>query len=552
MRFNVAIPVVAALLIGVVPSGLPHHATHVAVSAPRVDRLTTGAELVRLANVYAGTDTALADQGTGGSAGNMSPAATAPFGMLSWGPRTVPDAIAFGAGYTYSDKVISGFDLTRFQGGGCSGFQDVPITPTTELVTKSPASLLSGALDPKLSSTFDHAHESAAPGRYSVELNPGTSKAIGVDLAAATRSGVGSFDFPATGTGTVVINAGGSADAVDVAGVRILPASRTVEVTVANGRFCENPLGAKLHVVMRFDRPFASHATWQDESFHEGGTAAKSHAILGIGYTPGLGGLPPTLPGNPSGTAQAGAVLRFATAGHRTVNLRVGLSYVSMRGARAALRHEIGNSSVGVVQRRTASRWARLLGRMRVAGGTSIDRKMLATTLYQSLLSPQVLSDIDGSFPGLDGRIHRARTRTTYTQMSLWDEYRTHAQLLALLAPRQARDMARTLRQDFILAATAKGMSVPNLLFRQALRPSSLSLATLAGLNTARLLGSVVVVETLFGIPGIGRLLVESINNSDLVTVQGVVCVIAIAYVAVNLLTDLAYAIIDPRVRHGR
>ena len=113
-------------------------------------------------------------------------------------------------------------------------------------------------------------------------------------------------------------------------------------------------------------------------------------------------------------------------------------------------------------------------------------------------------------------------------------------------------DLARTLDQDFILAAKAKGMSVPNLLFKQALRPSSLSLATLAGLNTARLLGSVVVIETLFGIPGIGRLLVESINNADIITVQGVVCVIAVAYVLVNVLTDLAYAVIDPRVRHVR
>ncbi|WP_166868147.1 ABC transporter permease [Salinibacterium sp. ZJ70] len=113
-------------------------------------------------------------------------------------------------------------------------------------------------------------------------------------------------------------------------------------------------------------------------------------------------------------------------------------------------------------------------------------------------------------------------------------------------------DMSRTLGQDFMLAAKAKGMPVRNLLFRQALRPSSLSIATLAGLNIARLLGTVVVIETLFGLPGIGRLLVESINNADIVMLQGVVCVIAIAYVAVNILTDLAYALIDPRVRHGR
>lgn len=112
-------------------------------------------------------------------------------------------------------------------------------------------------------------------------------------------------------------------------------------------------------------------------------------------------------------------------------------------------------------------------------------------------------------------------------------------------------DMSRTLGEDFILAANAKGMSTANVLFRHALRPSSLSVATLAGLNTARLLGTVVVVESLFGLPGMGRLLVESINSSDLIMVQGVVCVIALAYVAVNALTDILYPLLDPRVRHG-
>lgn len=112
-------------------------------------------------------------------------------------------------------------------------------------------------------------------------------------------------------------------------------------------------------------------------------------------------------------------------------------------------------------------------------------------------------------------------------------------------------DLDRTLKTDFMLAAKAKGMSLPNLLFRQALRPSTLSLATLVGLNTARLLGTVVVIETLFGIPGLGRLLVESINSADIIVVQGVVCVIALAYIVVNIFTDLLYAAIDPRVRNA-
>jgi predicted alpha-1,2-mannosidase len=457
----------AAALVATLLAGAPLSSAGAGPARP--EPLLTGAQLVKLANVFAGTDTNLKDQGTGGSAGNMSPAATAPFGMLSWGPRTVPDAVAYGAGYTYSDSTISGFDLTRFQGGGCTGFGDVPITPTTATVTASPARPLSGPLIPALNATFDHRHESASPGRYSVELNPGTSRAVGVDLSATTRAGVGRFRFPtAAGTGTVVVNAGGGRDAVDRAEVRVRPGRRVVEIRSGDGRFCEDPLGVTLNVVMRFDRPFASHAVWQGQGFREGGTSASSHALVGIGYTPGFGGLPPNVPGDPSDTAQAGAVLRFPVAKDRTVGVRVGLSYVSMRGARAALRHEVAGRSVASVRRATAARWARLLGRVRVAGGDPVDRRMLATTLYQSLLSPQVIGDADGRFPALDGRIHRAHGWTAYSQMSLWDEYRTHAQILALVAPRQASDMARSLLADERIAGFLPrwpaGASSPNIM----------------------------------------------------------------------------------------
>ena len=83
----------AAALVATLLAGAPLSSAGAGPARP--EPLLTGAQLVKLANVFAGTDTNLKDQGTGGSAGNMSPAATAPFGMLSWGPRTVPDAVAY-------------------------------------------------------------------------------------------------------------------------------------------------------------------------------------------------------------------------------------------------------------------------------------------------------------------------------------------------------------------------------------------------------------------------------------------------------------------------
>ncbi|MCR2799320.1 ABC transporter permease [Microbacterium sp. zg-Y818] len=113
-------------------------------------------------------------------------------------------------------------------------------------------------------------------------------------------------------------------------------------------------------------------------------------------------------------------------------------------------------------------------------------------------------------------------------------------------------DMQATMKEDFVLAAQAKGMSTMNILFRQVFRPSSFSLVTLAGINTARLIGSAVVIETLFALPGVGRLLVDSINARDFIMIQAIVAVIAVFYVFVNILIDLLYLLLDPRVRADR
>ncbi|WP_217562513.1 ABC transporter permease [Streptomyces sp. GbtcB6] len=110
-------------------------------------------------------------------------------------------------------------------------------------------------------------------------------------------------------------------------------------------------------------------------------------------------------------------------------------------------------------------------------------------------------------------------------------------------------DLISTLREDFIAAARAKGMSPAYVMFRHALRPSSFSLITLAGINLGRLIGGTVVVEILFSLPGLGQLVVSSIVSRDLVSVQGIVVFVVVAYVLVNTLVDLSYHWLDPRVR---
>lgn len=113
-------------------------------------------------------------------------------------------------------------------------------------------------------------------------------------------------------------------------------------------------------------------------------------------------------------------------------------------------------------------------------------------------------------------------------------------------------DIADTLREPFIAVARAKGLPEWYILLRHALRPSSFSLITVMGINIGHLIGGAVIIETLFALPGVGRLLIEAITQRDYVMLQGVVLFIGVAFVFVNLLVDAAYAVLDPRVmRHG-
>ena len=109
-------------------------------------------------------------------------------------------------------------------------------------------------------------------------------------------------------------------------------------------------------------------------------------------------------------------------------------------------------------------------------------------------------------------------------------------------------DVITTLQSDHIALARAKGISTARILGFHALRVSSYSLLTVVGLRLAHLIGGTVVVEVIFAVPGIGSLLVDSIRGNDLIMLQGVVVVIATAYLFVNFVIDLAYNMLDPRV----
>jgi peptide/nickel transport system permease protein len=111
--------------------------------------------------------------------------------------------------------------------------------------------------------------------------------------------------------------------------------------------------------------------------------------------------------------------------------------------------------------------------------------------------------------------------------------------------------MHEILAEQYVDTARGKGVSELRVLMVHVLRNALFPLVTVIGLNVGRLLGGAVVVESVFALPGVGRLLIDSILQRDLSMVQGLVLFVAIAYVVVNLVVDVLYTFLDPRVREG-
>jgi peptide/nickel transport system permease protein len=124
--------------------------------------------------------------------------------------------------------------------------------------------------------------------------------------------------------------------------------------------------------------------------------------------------------------------------------------------------------------------------------------------------------------------------------------------LAAVLARMVRSSLLEVLGEDFVRTARAKGLPEWQVIWRHALGNAWLPVITLLGLQLGALLGGAVITETIFSWPGIGSLMIESIQKRDYPVVQGCVLLISVSYVLVNTLTDLFYAWIDPRIRMGK
>ncbi|MFD3912008.1 GH92 family glycosyl hydrolase [Streptomyces sp. NPDC058603] len=373
--------------------------------------------------------------------GNTYPGANLPFGMIAWSPTsTAGDQTNTAAanGYSYDTTRLRGFSLTHVNGAGChpGAAGDVPIMPFVGDVDTSPSA---DTKDAKYAANFSHADEKAEPGRYRVGLDSGAV----TDLAVSERAGVADFTFPADKPANLLFRVSNSLNGSEDAHIAIDEKARKVTGWVETGAFCgrranggENNRTSyyRLYFTASFDRAFSGVGTWQDDRLSAGSTMAGG----GEGYATGA---------DRAGRGSGGYV-SFDTGRDNDVRMRLGISYVSLAGAEANLRGEIApRASVADVADAGRAAWDRTLRRVRIGGGSEAQRTTFYTALYHALQQPNLISDRDGRYSGMD-RVTRRVERgqgAQYSNFSGWDQYRAQVQLLALLEPRVAGDFAQSL-----------------------------------------------------------------------------------------------------------
>ncbi len=355
--------------------------------------------------------------GTGGVSylcGNNFPGATVPFGLMRLSPDTVSltgNRATNTSGYYHADARILGFSHTRLAGTGATDGGAFLVIPCVAETAKRHRR--------GLNADYSHQNEVAFPGYYGVGF---PKLGITAELTATARVGVHRYTFSDTSRKhvphlqihvTSVLGKGSCKSGE----VRVLPDAGEVEGAVQTfGTFSKRYGGLKVYFVARFNRPIHEFTTWTGETESPGQSIANGDDVgVDVGF-------------NPEHVTTA-------------VELKLGISHVSIENARANLEHEADKLTFDQILKRAVAEWEEALSRIQVSGGSDQQRTIFRTALYHSLQMPTLFNDVNGDYLGFDRKTHRADGFNYYTDMSLWDTFRTVHPLFNLIARREQRDM---------------------------------------------------------------------------------------------------------------
>jgi predicted alpha-1,2-mannosidase len=348
--------------------------------------------------------------GTGGH-GHTFPGATVPFGMVQLSPDTRMQGWDACSGYHNTDSTIIGFSHTHLSGTGIGDYGDILFMPVVDrkILSRGDEKVHGSGYR----SVFSKKSEVAFPGYYSVFLNDYGVKA---ELTATTRAGFHRYTFPeSAGSGMVIdLNHTLQFHKNLLLKIKVISDTEIEGIKVTNG-------WAKYHPVYfyaRFSKPFKY------------GIAVNDTLIDSLSEAEG---------------ENIKALLSFSTVKDEKILVKVGISSVDNEGAKRNVGTEIPDWNFDAVVKKARETWNSELNKIRIEGGNDDQKTIFYTALYHSMICPNIFSDSDGRYFGMDHQVHQSDSSLNYTVFSLWDTFRAEHPLLTIINPSRDAEMIRSL-----------------------------------------------------------------------------------------------------------
>ena len=339
--------------------------------------------------------------GTGGH-GHTFPGASMPFGMMQLSPDTRLDGWDGCSGYHYSDSYIYGFTHTHLSGTGILDYGDILLMPTNQINFNNGSDGNNG-----YRSSFSHQNETASPGYYSVHLD---DTDIDVSLTVSERSGIHHYKFPPNSDQVIILDLTHRDQVID-SNLNLVDSSH-----VSGYRFSSSwAEDQRVFYDMVFSRPY-SKVIIEDDVLD--GKSVRAAFV-------------------------------FDSLDSNELEVRVGISAVDELGAFKNRTHELDNKTFEDIRQIADSTWEQQLNKIVVETFNEEDKFNFYTSLYHTMLAPNLYQDIDGRYRGMDMKIHQDKELTYYTVFSLWDTYRAAHPLYTIIEQERTNQFIRTFLKKF-------------------------------------------------------------------------------------------------------
>lgn len=334
--------------------------------------------------------------GTGGH-GHTYPGATRPFGMMQLSPDTRLDGWDGCSGYHYSDSHIYGFSHTHLSGTGVSDYGDILLMPTNEVVFNNGADGEKG-----YRSHFSHENEVAEPGYYKVFLDDTKTE---VELTVSERSGKHRYTFEKGAKQIVILDLVHRDEVLDA---KVVLESNTQIYGYRHSKAWAQD--QRLYYDMLFSKPYTK-VTFLDDK--KEGKSVK-------------------------------AAFEFDASTGNVLEITVGISAVDEDGALHNWQLEIGDKSFEELKTEVQGVWEKQLEKIIVESDNETYKTNFYTSLYHTMIAPNLYSDVDGRYRGMDLKVHQVEDYQYYTVFSLWDTYRAAHPLYTIVEQERTNHFIKT------------------------------------------------------------------------------------------------------------